>query len=95
MKAEKAEPVRIMAELIRVICDMNTVLACQTAGMNQNDIAAATGIKPYPLAKYITAMKNIPAEALSKTLDLCVAADAQTKGYGKGYVPIEQLICSI
>lgn len=95
MKAEKAEPVRIMAELIRVICDMNTILACQSAGMNQNDIAAATGIKPYPLAKYIAAMKNIGAEALEKTLDLCVAADAQTKGYGKGYVPIEQLICSI
>jgi hypothetical protein len=63
--------------------------------MNQNDIAAATGIKPYPLAKYIAAMKNIGADALAKTLDLCVAADAQTKGYGKGYVPIEQLICSI
>lgn len=95
MKAEKAEPVRIMSELIRVICDMNSILACQTAGMNQNDIAAATGIKPYPLAKYIAAMKNIGSDALTRTLDLCVAADAQTKGYGKGYVPIEQLICSI
>ena len=95
MKAEKAEPVRIMAELIRVICDMNTILACQKAGMSQNDIAAATGIKPYPLAKYIAAMKNIGADALEKTLALCVAADAQTKGWGRGYVPIEQLICSI
>ena len=95
MKAEKAEPVRIMAELIRVICDMNSILACQRAGMNQDAIAAATGIKPYPLAKYIGAMKNIGADALEKTLELCVAADAQTKGWGKGYVPIEQLICSI
>jgi DNA polymerase III delta subunit len=95
MKAEKAEPVRIMAELIRVICDMNAILACQRAGMNQDAIAAATGIKPYPLAKYVAAMKNIGADALEKTLALCVAADAQTKGWGKGYVPIEQLICSI
>ena len=95
MKAEKAEPVRIMAELIRVICDMNSILACQSAGMNQNEIAAATGIKPYPLSKYIAAMKNIGSDALARTLELCVAADAQTKGWGKGYVPIEQLICSI
>lgn len=95
MKADKAEPTRIMAELIRVICDMNAILACQSAGMDRDAIAAATGIKPYPLGKYMLAMKDISAESLKSTLERCVAADALTKGYGKGYVPIEQLICSI
>ncbi len=95
MKAEKAEPVRIMAELVRVICELNTVAACQAAGMNQNEMIAATGIKAYPLSKDIAALKRIDVATLKRALELCVAADAQTKGYGKGYVPIEQLICSI
>ncbi len=95
MKAEKAEPVRIMSELIRVICELCTVSACQAAGMNQNDIIAATGIKAYPLSKDIAALKRIDAATLSRALELCTAADNLTKGYGKGYVPIEQLICSI
>ncbi len=95
MKAEKAEPVRIMAELIRVICELNTVAACQAAGMNQNEIFAATGIKPYPLSKDIAALRRIDGATLKRALDLCTSADASIKGYGKGYVPIEQLICSI
>lgn len=95
MKAEKAEPVRIMAELIRVICEMNTVAACRDAGMNQNEMLAATGLKPYPLSKNIAALRRIDDATLKRALELCVAADAQTKGYGKAYVPIEQLICSI
>ncbi|MGM9642100.1 MAG: DNA polymerase III subunit delta [Eubacteriales bacterium] len=95
MKAEKAEPVRIMAELIRVICELNTVAVSQASGMNQNEMIAATGIKAYPLSKDIAALRRIDGATLKHALELCVAADAQTKGYGKGYVPIEQLICSI
>ncbi len=95
MKAEKADPVRIMSELIRVICELNTVSACRSAGMNQNEIIAATGIKAYPLSKDIEALKRIDKATLSRALELCRAADSLTKGYGKGYVPIEQLICSI
>lgn len=95
MKAQKVEPTRIMGEMIRVICDMNTVSLCLRAGMTQNDISAATGIKPYPLGRYINALHGVDEAVLRRALDACSAADRGVKGYAQDYIPIERLICSI
>ena len=95
MKAEKVEPVRIMADLIRVICDMQAVFVCRKAGMMQNEIASVTGINPYVLSRYMTAIEGMTAERLSSALAACREADAALKGYAKDYIPIERLICSL
>ncbi|MCQ2354000.1 MAG: DNA polymerase III subunit delta [Clostridia bacterium] len=95
MKAQKLDPTRIMGELIRVICDMNTVSILLNAGMMQNDIATATGIKPFPLGKYMNALRGIDDADLRRALNACVAADMGIKGYSQDYVPIEKLICSL
>lgn len=95
MKMQKLEPARILGELIRVICDMNAVSICMNSGMMQNDIAAATGIKPYPLAKYMSALRGVDDDALRRALNACVTADMGVKGYAQDYVPIEKLICSL
>jgi DNA polymerase-3 subunit delta len=95
MKANKTEPVIIMSELVRVICDIETVATLTSAGMNPGDISAATGIKPYPLTRYLTAIKTLRPEAIAAAVSASKYADAAVKSFGRGYVPIEQLICSI
>lgn len=95
MKAQKTEPVRIAAELSRVICDMQTVYLCTKSGMTAQDISTATGIKPYPLGRYLSALKSTTPDTLSRAVSACSAADAALKSWGRGYVPIEQLICTI
>lgn len=95
MKAQKVEPTRVMGEILRVICDMNTVSACLRAGMSPGDISAATGIKPYPLGRYVTALHGLSEENLARALAACGDADRGVKGFSQDYVPIERLICSI
>lgn len=97
MKAQKTEPAFIMSELIRVICDMTVVSACLHDGMSQNEISEATGIRPYPLGRCISALRGIdnPAQMLKRAVTACVEADAGVKGYTQDYIPIEKLICSL
>ncbi len=95
MKANKTEPVIIMSELVRVICDMQTVSTLTCAGMNPSDISAATGIKPYPLGRYLSVIRTLRPETLAAAVSASKYADASVKSFGRGYVPIEQLICSI
>lgn len=95
MKAQKIEPARIMAELIRVICDMQAAKVCRKAGMSAPEIAAATGINPYPLGRYLTALEGMSDSAISDALAACREADAAVKSYARDYVPIERLICSL
>lgn len=95
MKAQKLEPVYIMSELIRVICDLNTVNTCANAGMNPTDISASTGIKPYPLSRYLGALRGVDEKVLARALDACVEADKGVKGYTQDYISIERLICSL
>lgn len=95
MKAQKLEPVYIMSELIRVICDLNAVNSCVNAGMNPTDISAVTGIKPYPLSKYLGALRGVDEKALRRALDACAEADRGVKGYTQDYISIERLICSL
>jgi DNA polymerase-3 subunit delta len=95
MRSQKAEPVRVMADIIRVICDMKAVSACTASGMTGQQISEATGIKPYPLGRYLKALETADAAAVNRALELARAADEGVKGYGDGYVAIERLICSM
>jgi len=95
LKGTKTEPTKIMADIIRVLCDMSAVSACKKAGMTSQQISSETGIKPYPLGRYLTALENISDKAIARALRLASEADNGIKGYSKEYVPIEQLICSL
>lgn len=95
LKAQKTEPTRIMADIIRVICDMKTVSSCMKAGMTRTEMSEKTGIKPFPLGRYADAVEGLSEDKLNRALSLAVRADEGVKGYGREYVPIEQLICSM
>ncbi|MCQ2427009.1 MAG: DNA polymerase III subunit delta [Clostridia bacterium] len=91
----KTEPTKIMADIIRVLCDMSAVSACRKNGMTSQQISAETGIKPFPLGRYLTAVENLSDTAITRALKLASEADSGIKGYAKDYIPIEKLICSL
>ena len=95
LKSRKTEPTRIMADIIRVICDMSALNACRKAGMTREQMTSATGIKPYPLGRYLQALDDADEKKLKRALELAGEADEKIKGYGADYVAIEQLICSM
>ncbi len=95
MKAEKAELTRVMGEIVRVVCDLLTVAVCTKNGMTQSEISEATGIKPYPLAKYLSSLAGTDEATLRRALEACTAADASLKNGDRDFLPIERLICSL
>ncbi len=95
MKSKKEEPVKVMSEIVRVICDLQTVAVCRDGGMTPDRISAATGIKPYPLSKYLGALDRSGKGRVSALLDAAVEADEKIKSGTSGYLPIELLVCSV
>ena len=95
LRAGRIEPVRIMSEIIRTVCDMKAVKSCRKSGMTAQQICETTGISPYPLNRYSAAVEKIPEAALDRALELAREADESVKGYGNGYVAIEKFICSM
>lgn len=95
MKARRVEPIIVMSELIRVVCDMSAVEHCLAVGMSPAAISAETGLREYPVKLYSSAVRRLPAGALSDLLNAAAQADAALKSSSLDYLPIERLICSM
>ena len=95
MKARRVEPVAVMGELIRVVCDMSVVEAYLAAGMSAQAISAETGLREYPVKLYAGAVRRLPRGAISSLLTAASEADAAIKSSATDYLPIERLICSM
>lgn len=95
MKARRVEPTTVMAELIRVICDMTAVGECLAAGLSPARICAETGLREYPVRLYLAALSKLPRGALGDALAAAREADAAVKSSAQDYIPIERLICSL
>lgn len=95
MKAKRIDPIIVMSELIRVVCDMSAVDHCLAAGMSPAAISAETGLREYPVKLYSAAVRRLPAGSLAALLDAAARADAALKSSALDYLPIERLICSM
>lgn len=95
MNARRVDPTSVMAELIRVICDMSAVSECLAAGLSPSRICAETGLREYPVKLYSAAVSKLPRGALSAALASASEADAAVKSSAQDYLPIERLICSL
>ncbi len=95
MKARRVEPVAVMAELTRVLCDMCAVDECLEAGMPAPAICSETGLRDYPVRLYSAAVRKLPRGALADVLAAASEADAAVKSSAQDYLPIERLICTL
>lgn len=94
MKRRRIEPTLIMGEIIKTFCDMLNIRLLADDGLSPRDIGEKLGKMHEYKVKLI--LRDTPsAERVRELLLLCERTDAALKLSAQGYMPIEQLICSI
>ncbi len=93
LKFRKADPILIMGDITKTVCDMAGAVALKQNGSTQKEIADKLGIHEYRLS---VMLRNEPSLSLCKRmLARCRDADIEIKTSRDGYAVIEKLICSI
>ena len=95
MKFRRVEPVLILSEVSRVICDLVAVKALQEEGLPLGEIASTLKMNEYKARIYLGGVSSKPIKKLHRAVELCSEADLALKLSPQGYVAIERLICSL
>jgi DNA polymerase-3 subunit delta len=95
LKFERKDPLLIMGELSRTLCDMQAVRLYTDAGKSVKEIAKLLGgMHEYKAGLYHTAAKKCGVASLKRALSLCQEADSTLKSGNASYVGIEALIAA-
>lgn len=94
MKLRRQEPIFIIGEISRTVCDMLTIAVLRSEGLTQREISASTGIHEYKVG---IILRTLPQEEMCRRmLERCRAADLEIKTFrSDGYAVLEKLICTI
>ncbi len=96
MRFHRVEPVIILGEISRSLCDLLGVKALQKDGATISEIASVLGIRSeYRVKLYLNAVANKSERRLCRAVELCSEADLALKQNSQGYQPIERLICCL
>ena len=98
LKFRRVEPVFVLSEVSRVVCDLAMVGALGASGQTSAEISAALKMHEYRVGLYLRQASKVPPERLAQAVDACREADAAMKGgvgASAGYGVIEKLICSL
>ena len=92
----RLEPVIILGEVIRVVCNMVNVRALTVDGAVTADISTALKMHEYQVGLLQKTLRQASSKRIRRLLDACLTADSELKqSFSKGYAPLERLICSI
>ena len=94
MRFRRVEPVIVLAEIGSVYSDMLTVKTLQNRGLSAPEIASALKMNEFKLARYQKSLRGMSTERVQQLVAAAARADAEIKSSGKGYAPLEKLICS-
>lgn len=94
-KDRSESPIRLLAAVTAVFCDMAAVAHLVEEGATRREIASATKMHEYRVGLYMKAVAGIACEKLDAAVSMCADADAQMKSSPLGYVILERLICSV
>ncbi len=95
LKFRRVEPIFILSEVSRVVCDLSMVGALNASGQTAAEISAALKIHEYRVGLYLRQTRQISPERLRATVAACKEADRAIKLSGAGYGIIEKLICAL
>ena len=96
MKFHRVEPVVILGEISRSLCDLLGVKALSEDGATLSEIGSILGIRSeYRVKLYLNAAAGKSRAKLRRAVELCSEADLSIKQSIGGYQPIERLICSL
>ena len=93
----RVEPLMILGDVTRVICEMISVRAMTDGGLSAHEIGATfkPPIHEYKIGLYQKSLRNTSEKRLRRALEACTVADTALKLSPKGYAPLERLICSL
>ena len=95
MKFRRVEPVIILSEVSRVICDLVTIKAFLSDGLSNAEIASVLKMNEYKVKIYASAANAKSVDRLRRALLLCSEADLSLKLSPQGYTAIEKLVCTL
>lgn len=91
----RVEPILILSDVIRVICEMVSVRALSAEGQPASEIASILKLHEFKVGLYQKSLRNTTPERLRRALDACLTADAALKLSPQGYTALERLICTL
>ncbi len=93
MKGRRLEPILIISEITKTVCEMLTVAVLKADGLTQREISLETNIHEYRVG---VILRTLPDESMCKLmLSRCRDADLEIKSSRDGYAVLERLICTI
>lgn len=97
LKFRRVEPVILMSEVSRTICDLTCIKALLDEGLPVSVIASTLKMNEYRVKLYAGKARDKSLSRLKAAVGLCAAADEALKGSQsqQGYLAIETLICSL
>ncbi len=95
MRFRRVEPVIILSEVSRAVCDLLAIKTLQGEGLPVGEIAAVLKINEYKTKLYAQAAASKSEQKLKRALLLCSEADLALKLSPQGYTAIDRLICCL
>ena len=96
MKFRRVDPIIILSEVSRVICDLISVKSLLDRNVPQGEIGRMLfRSNEYKTRIYVRGASQTSMQRLRRAVDLCSEADLALKLSPQGYIAIEKLICSL
>ncbi len=96
LKLRRVEPLYILSEVSRVICDLLAIRTMSDGGQTASEISSALKMHEYRVGLYLKQARKTDAALLRDAVTACQAADrALKRSAGDGYGVIERLICTL
>lgn len=96
MKFRRVEPVIILSEVSRVICDLISVKSLLDRNVPQGEIGRMLfRSNDYRTRIHVKGASQTSMQRLRRAVELCSEADLALKLSPQGYIAIEKLICSL
>ena len=96
LKLRRVEPLYILSEVSRVVCDLIAVRTMADGGQTAQEIGSALKMHEYRVGLYLKQARKTDLPLLKRAVTAAEAADRALKSSGgDGYGVIERLICSL
>jgi DNA polymerase III delta subunit len=95
MKFHRIDPIIILSEVSKVICDLVSVKAMLDDGKSAFEISSALKMNEYRVKMYVAGVAGKSSKKLARAMEMCSQADLALKLSPQGYSAIERFICSL
>lgn len=93
MKQRRLDPIMVMGEISKTVCDSFSVFVLASDGLTTSEISSKLKIHEYRVGLILKS--GIGLETCKQMLDKCASADMEIKSSRDGYSVIERLICTL